>query len=125
MSMVPLTLALLRCLLSHCRLKSLPLYGLGVSSGASFVLRLPRFFKASDHGVGACHRRLQLESGRLGSLLCSFSFLSSFLSSFSFLFFFSSEKTLGSAASAATIGAAVHARSHAVHAPDAVQRHPV
>lgn len=100
MSMVPLTLALLRCLLSHCRLKSLPLYGLGVSSGASFVLRLPRFFKASELGVGACHRRLQLESGRLGS-------------------------PLGSAASAATIGAAVHACSHAVHAPDAVQRHPV
>lgn len=31
-----------------CRLKKLPLYGLGVSSGASFVLKLPRFFKASN-----------------------------------------------------------------------------
>lgn len=33
-----------------CRLKALPLYGLGVSSGASFVLKLPRFFKASELG---------------------------------------------------------------------------
>ncbi|KAI7842893.1 hypothetical protein COHA_003405 [Chlorella ohadii] len=38
---------LVKAWLDKTKLKGLPLYGLGVSSGASFVLKLPRFFKFS------------------------------------------------------------------------------
>lgn len=37
---------------SCCRLDHLPIYGCGISSGGSFVLKLPRYMKV--HGVCVC-----------------------------------------------------------------------